>query len=149
VAYWAAAPCNQLGKPSSGLARKEMFALPPAEWFAVWHFIGRRMEGIPRQLDLFFMDRVRKFRGWPRPAMSIVVSLPWLPDSGARSSLKDMLLRVMCEARNQGHELLLPALRDLKLSVTQVPVATLCKVMRCSLEVCLFKVPSSTKTAFT
>jgi len=129
-AHWAAAACNQLGKPLSGAIRKDLFSLSPNDWIGVWQFIRRRMEGIPRHLGLIFMDRVRKFRGWPRPTLSIVVSLPWLPSSCARSSLKDMLVRLVCEAQDQGRTLLLPQLRDLKLGVVQVPVASMRKVLR-------------------
>lgn len=130
VAYYAAGACNKLGKPMSGLARTELFASSPREWFATWHHIRKRVEGIPRQIGLIFLDRVRKFRGWPRPTLSLCVSMPWLPASGARGALKDMLTKLVLETRSEGHVMLIPALHDLKLAVTQVPIVTMASVLR-------------------
>ena len=107
-----------------------MFECPSDEWFAVWHFIRRREEGMPRQLGLEFLDRVRRFRKWPRPSLQICISMPWLPSSSVRAALKEVLSRVTLHARTQGHVVLLPAIRDLKLSVTQVSAVTLAKVLR-------------------
>ena len=77
-----------------------------------------------------FLDRVRRFRRWPVPRSTIHVTLPWLPGSAVRAAARKLLSDVVVHARGRGFGVLLPALRDLRLGIAQVPALTIRGVLR-------------------
>ena len=130
TAHQAAAACNTLGKPASGQGRRSLFSVLPSEWFTTWCFIRRTFEGIPRCIGLRFMDRVRKFRGWPAPCMSVFGSLPWTPSRLTKSILREALARMINSARGRGRVLLIPGIRKLRLLISERPAVTMKSALR-------------------
>ena len=129
-AYWAAAACNQSERQVSARSRRLMFSLAPAEWHAVWHVIRRREADIKRGIGLEFMKRLRKFRGWPRPTANVRMSLPWTPKSDIKSCTRIEMRSMNMELHNMGIPILLPALKKLRIGVTQALGAALPKPVR-------------------
>ena len=125
VDHLAAAACNTLGRPLSGEVRRELYQLTPAEWLRVWRAVLRAEHAPPRAIGLRLLHDVRRYRGWPRPFLTVQGALQWTPGSNNASILRSALNELVTSARYRGQTIMVQALPTMRLAVTSTPAVTL------------------------
>ena len=130
TSHLAAAACNSLGKPASGLLRQQLYRVSLQEWFCVWKAVRREEPGPPRNIGLQFLDKIRKFHGWPKPNLVIQCTMPWSDSSHTKPVLRSALQALIQEAAFRGLSLMLPPLRALRVRFCYTHAVTLRQLLR-------------------
>ncbi|CAK0858357.1 unnamed protein product [Prorocentrum cordatum] len=130
ITRWAQLACNTLPAAEADQGHSELYRLTSTELFAVWRRIHRSQGGATKAIGLRALDRIRRFRRWPKPRLCVQGAAPWLPGASARTLFRDLMHRIIGYAREHGQVAMIPAIRDFRIMLTPSSCLTLRSALR-------------------